>query len=352
MMRPPSFLIGTPKRPFDAGQVSWTMDALSDALRVIRLKGGVFLNARFTAPWCLSSRAGPGDSGALFERSEHVVLYHYVAEGRLFAQAQDGHTVELEAGEVVIFPRNDQHLLGSDLTAPAVPTRQIVRPAPDGRGWVISHGGGGALTRIVCGFLGCDRLDGNPLLDSLPPVLRFDARTGSAGAWIRSSLEFASDELAARRAGADIVLAKLSELLFIEALRRYVDALPVEQTGWLAGLKDPIVSRALALLHGQLARQWTVDDLGSEAGLSRSALADRFTRLIGEPPMRYLGRWRIQVASHQLRDSDATLAQIAENVGYGSEAAFSRAFKLATGRPPAAWRRDNRRQSATASPDR
>jgi AraC family transcriptional regulator, alkane utilization regulator len=144
------------------------------------------------------------------------------------------------------------------------------------------------LTRIVCGFLGCDRLDGNPLLDSLPSVLCFDARTGGAGAWIRSPLEFASNELAARRAGADIVLAKQSELQFIEALRRYVDALGDEQTGWLAGLKDPIVSRALSLLHGQLSRQWTVDELGSEAGLSRSALADRFTRLIGELPMRYL----------------------------------------------------------------
>jgi AraC-like DNA-binding protein len=328
------------------------MDALSDALRIVRLKGGVFLNAQFTAPWCLSSRVGPADAGSLFQHSEHVVLYHYVAEGRLLAQVQGGSSVEIEAGEVVIFPRNNHHLLGSDLTLPPVPTRQIVRPAPDGSGWVIAHGGGGALTRIVCGFLGCDRLDGNPLLDSLPPVLRFDARTGSAGAWIRSSLEFASSELAAGRAGADIVLAKLSELLFIEALRRYVDALPDEQTGWLAGLKDPFVSRTLSLLHGQLSRQWTVDELGSEAGLSRSALADRFTRLIGEPPMRYLGRWRIQVAAHQLRDTDAPLAQIADNVGYGSEAAFSRAFKLATGRPPAAWRKDNRRQGPTVSSDR
>jgi AraC-like DNA-binding protein/mannose-6-phosphate isomerase-like protein (cupin superfamily) len=328
------------------------MDALSDALRVVRLKGGVFLNAQFTAPWCLSSQAGPADSGSLFEHSEHVVLYHYVAEGRLLAQTQGENSIEIEAGEVVIFPRNNHHLLGSDLALSPVPTRQVVRRASDGRGWVITHGGGGELTRIVCGFLGCDRLDGNPLLESLPAVLRFDARTGSAGAWIRSSLEFASGELAAGRAGADIVLAKLSELLFIEALRHYVDALPDEQTGWLAGLKDPFVSRALSLLHGQLSRQWTVDELGSEAGLSRSALADRFTRLIGEPPMRYLGRWRIQVAAHQLRDTDATLAQIADNVGYGSEAAFSRAFKLATGRPPAAWRKANRRQSAAVSPDR
>ena len=182
--------------------------------------------------------------------------------------------------------------------------------------------------------------EGNPLVGALPPVLRFDTRQGSAGAWMKSSLEFAADEIAARRAGSETVLAKLSELLFVEALRRYVEGLPEEQTGWLAGLKDPFVSRALSLLHGRVAKEWTVDDLGREVGLSRSALADRFTRLIGEPPMRYLARWRIQVAAHQLRNSDTSLARIAEQVGYESEAAFNRAFKRSFGVPPATWRRD------------
>jgi transcriptional regulator GlxA family with amidase domain len=171
-------------------------------------------------------------------------------------------------------------------------------------------------------------------------VLRFDTRQGSAGAWMKSSLEFAADEIAARRAGSETVLAKLSELLFVESLRRYVEGLPEEQTGWLAGLKDPFVSRALSLLHGRMAQEWTVDDLGREVGLSRSALADRFTRLIGEPPIRYLARWRIQVAAHQLRNSDTPLARIAEQVGYESEAAFNRAFKRNFGVPPATWRRN------------
>jgi transcriptional regulator GlxA family with amidase domain len=188
--------------------------------------------------------------------------------------------------------------------------------------------------------LGSERFDGNPLADALPPVLRFDTRQDGAGAWMKSSLEFAADEIAAHRAGSETVLAKLSELLFVEALRRYVEGLPEEQTGWLAGLKDPFVSRALSLLHGRVAKEWTVDDLGREVGLSRSALADRFTRLIGEPPMRYLARWRIQVAAHQLRNSDTSLARIAEQVGYESEAAFNRAFKRSFGVPPATWRRD------------
>src|SRR5262245_59656371 len=261
------------------------MDALSDVLRVIRLKGGVFLHAEFTAPWCIFSKVSPGDCGPLLEGAEHIVLYHYVVEGRLTAQVPNGPPVEIEAGEVVILPHNHGHLLGSRLDLPPVPAGEGVRVPPEGGRKVIRHGGGGEHTRIVCGFLGCDRLDGNPLAASLPPLLRFDTRQGGGAAWMKSSLEFAAHEIATRRAGSETVLAKLSELLFVEALRRHVEGLPDEQTGWLAGLKDPHVSRALSLLHGRVAKEWTVDDLGREVGLSRSALADLFTRLIGETPL-------------------------------------------------------------------
>ena len=173
---------------------------------------------------------------------------------------------------------------------------------------------------IVCGFLGSDKLDGNPLAEALPPLLKFDTRHGAAGSWIRSTHGVRSLRgRVQRRSGSEAVLAKMSELLFVEAVRSYVETLSDEHTGWLAGLKDPFVSRALSLLHGRVAHAWTVDDLGREVGLSRSALADRFTKLIGEPPMRYLARWRIQVAAQQLRNSDAPLARIAEQVGYESE---------------------------------
>ena len=316
------------------------MDALSDVLRVIRLKGGVFLHAEFTAPWCVSSQVSPEDCGPHLQGSEHLVLYHYVVEGRLATQIAGGAPVEIEAGEVVIFPHNHGHLMGSDLKLAPVPTRNVVSASPGGGMWVIRHGGGGEKTRIVCGFLGCDRLENNPLAASLPPVLRYDTRHGNTATWIRSSLEYAADEIASRRAGSETVLAKMSELLFVEALRRHVETLPEEQTGWLAGLKDPFVARALSLMHGRLTKEWTVDDLGRQVGLSRSALADRFTRLIGEPPMRYLARWRLQVAANQLRNSDAPLARIAEQVGYESEAAFNRAFKRSFGVPPATWRRN------------
>jgi AraC-like DNA-binding protein len=316
------------------------MDALSDILRVVRLKGGVFLHAEFTAPWCIFSQFAGEDFGQLLEDAKHLVLYHYVVEGHLRAQIPNQEPVEIEAGEVLILPHNDLHLLGSHLDLSPVPAKQVVRVPPDGGLAVIRHGGGGEKARVVCGFLGCDRMDGNPLTSALPPIVRFDARKGSAAAWMKSSLEFAADEIAARRAGSETVLAKLSELLFVEALRRYVEALPDGQTGWLAGLKDPFVSRALSVLHGSVAQQWTVDDLGRNIGLSRSALADRFTRLIGQPPMRYLASWRLQLAAHHLRNTDMPLARIAEQVGYESEAAFNRAFKRNFGVPPATWRKN------------
>jgi hypothetical protein len=218
------------------------MDALSDLLRVVRLKGGVFLHAEFTTPWCIFSEVTPQDCGLLLDGAEHMVPYHYVVEGRLTAQIPNNAPVEVEAGEIIIFPHNDGHLLGSDLELPPVPSKQVVRVSPESGLFVIRHGGGGARTRIVCGFLGCDRLDGNPLAAALPPLLRFDARRGSAASWIRSSFEFAADEIAARRAGSGTVLAKLSELLFVETLRQYVeDGSRASKTASCRGLWDSCI---------------------------------------------------------------------------------------------------------------
>jgi transcriptional regulator GlxA family with amidase domain len=194
---------------------------------------------------------------------------------------------------------------------------------------------------MVCGFLGCDNAEGNPVLSALPAALALNVEDGGWAEWIRSTFQYAAEEVAAGRPGSETVLAKLSELLFVEAVRRYAESLPESRTGWLAGLRDPFVARALALLHRDINRAWTVDSLGREVGLSRSALADRFTRLIGEAPMHYLATWRMQVAAQRLKNTGETLAQIAQAVGYESEAAFSRAFKKAFGAAPAIWRRTN-----------
>ena len=275
------------------------MDALSDVLRVAHLTGGVFLHADFFAPWCMSARVTPEHCGPALGPTSHLILYHYVVEGDLHVQieGEDGESLTIGAGEVVLLPRNDPHLMGSDLSLPPLAGSEIIRPPQDGGLASIHHGGDGARTRMICGFLGCASGEGNPVISTLPALLKLDVEQASAAEWIRSTFRYAAEEVSAGRPGSGTVLAKLSELLFVEAVRRYAETLPDGQTGWLAGLRDTHVARALALLHSDITRRWTVDDLGREVGLSRSALADRFIHLIGVPPMHYLASWRMQVAT-------------------------------------------------------
>jgi AraC-like DNA-binding protein len=313
-------------------------------LRVAHLTGGVFLHAEFFAPWCIASRLTPELCRPVLGPVSHLILFHYVVEGgfHLRVEGGAGEVVAFGPGEVVLMPRNDRHLMGSDLDVPPVMSSEIIQPPNNGGLFTIRHGGNGACTRMVCGFLGCDGAESNPVIATLPPVLKLNLEEGGAAEWIRSTFQYAAEEVSAGRPGSEAVLAKLSELLFVEAVRRYAETLPDGQTGWLAGLRDTHVARALALLHRDIARPWTVDELGREVGLSRSALADRFIRLIGVPPMHYLASWRMQVATQKLRNSSASLAQVADMVGYESEAAFSRAFKKAVGTAPATWRRSQR----------
>jgi AraC-like DNA-binding protein len=318
------------------------MDALSDVLRVAHLTGGVFLHAEFFAPWCMAARVAPEHCAPALGPTSNLILYHYVVEGELRIRVDGEEELAVRAGEVVLLPRNDLHLVGSDLTLPSVLGSDIIQPPKDGGLSTIRHGGSGKRTLMICGFLGHDSAEENPVISTLPPLLKLDVEQGGAAEWIRSTFQYAAEEVAAGRPGSDTVLAKLSELLFVEAVRRYAQALPPGQTGWFAGLRDPYVARALALLHRDIARPWNVDDLSREVGLSRSALADRFTELIGMPPMHYVASWRMQVATQKLRNTNASLAQVADSVGYGSEAAFSRAFKHAFGTAPATWRRLNR----------
>jgi AraC-like DNA-binding protein len=333
MIGPPDHLPGTPamerRAPMDP------QDPLSDLLRTMRLTGGVFLEAEFTAPWCVLAQVAPEDCRPLPAPAQ-LIAYHYVLAGRLQLQAEGEPPVALEAGEIVLLPRNDPHRLGSALDIRPVDAGQLIQPAADGGGPArIVFGGNGEAARILCGFLGSD-VRGNPLLASLPRVLRFRVGEGASGDWIASSFRFAAQEL---RGGSATMLARLAELLFLEAVRRYLDGMPPGRIGWLPGLRDPVVGRALALMHGRAAHPWTTEELAREAGLSRSAFAERFTALLGEPPMRYLGRWRIRAAADRLRDGQP-VARAAYEVGYASEAAFSRAFKREFGVPPAAWREE------------
>jgi AraC-like DNA-binding protein len=317
------------------------MDALSDVLRVARLSGGVFLHAEFFGPWCVAARMSPELCAPFLSAASHLIPYHYVVEGELSLALEGEAPRRLRAGELILLPRNDMHLMGTDLTLPPVNVQKIVMPA-EGTGLnSIRQGGGGPVTRLICGFLGSESARGNPVLATLPAVVTIRVEEAGPADWIRSTFQFAAGEIAAGRAGSGTVLAKLSELLFVEAVRRYAENLPEGYTGWFAGLRDPIVARALALMHSDIARDWSVDELGRQAGLSRSALAERFTRLLGMPPMQYLSQWRMHVAAQSLRSGGVSLARLAERVGYESEAAFSRAFRKAFGSAPATWRRAN-----------
>ena len=315
------------------------MDALSDLLRVVRLTGGVFLEAEFSAPWSVTSQVGPEDCQGVLAEPARVIAFHYVISGTLLLQIGRDTAVEVRGGSIVLLPRNDPHTLASRRGLKPVRGDKLVEVDPAGGLARIRHGGGGDVTRIVCGFVGSEA-DCHPLIDALPSILVLDLNGKAAGEWIFSSFRYAAQELSAARAGSSTVLSKLSELMFVEAVRCYLDAIPADQLGWLAGLRDPAVGKALALLHSEIARPWTAEELARQVYLSRSTFADRFTTLIGAPPMTYLARWRMQVASQRLRESRRSVAEISSDVGYESEIAFARAFKREFSVSPAQWRKE------------
>ncbi len=255
--------------------------------------------------------------------------------------ADGSETVNATAGDLLLFPHDHLHVLGSDLGLPPAEVKEIFDDSALTQGLIqMRHGGGGEATRFVCGYLACDQQIFRPLLDALPEMVRIPFGDLSVSGWIADLLRLGVQESQAQRPGARSLLAKLSELTFIEALRRYIQSQPLDQKGWLAGLRDPYVGRALALLHGKPRHRWTVDELAREVALSRSALAERFVDMIGEPPMQYLTRWRLALAARALRTSFDPVAQIAERSGYDSEAAFTRAFKRTFGIPPSVWRKN------------
>ncbi len=317
------------------------MDVLSEVLTAIRMDGAVYINAEFTAPWCAEAQHGLHRAAGRLPRAHHIIFFHLLTEGSCLVRLADGsETVNAVAGDLLLFPHDHLHVLGSDLALPPAEVKEIFDNSGLTQGLIqMRHGGGGEATRFVCGYLACDQQIFRPLLDALPEMVRVPLGDLSVSGWIADLLRLGVQESQAQRPGARSLLAKLSELTFIEALRRYIQSQPLDQKGWLAGLRDPYIGRALALLHGKPRHRWTVDELAREVALSRSALAERFVDMIGEPPMQYLTRWRLALAARALRTSFDPIAHIAERSGYESEAAFTRAFKRAFGMPPSVWRK-------------
>jgi len=323
------------------------VDILSDVLRSIRLSGAIFFNLRAAAPWVAETPAGGSIVRTMFPGSDHLMLYHLVVRGAAWIAVPGEDSLQLAAGDIIVLPHGDAHTLASAPGLHSQPDISLYRPPADRQLPVRVTMGDPRheATEIVCGFLGCDRRPYNPLLAALPRLIRVNAEQGGP---LATYVHIALAESQQPRPGGQTVLGHLSELMFVDVVRRYLEGLPPDQSGWLAGLRDPYVGRALAALHRDPAQGWTIESLAQRVGLSRSALAERFTQFVGQPPMQYLANWRMQLAAQQLRGGTDQVAVIANRVGYESEAAFSRAFKKAAGAAPSTWRQ---RAAASAAGD-
>ena len=324
-------------------------DPLSVALRTLRVTGAIFLDAELSEPWGFASPAAGPASPLLAPGTEHLVLFHFVTEGEANARLPGEEVLTLRAGEIVVVSQGDAHELWNGRVAELTDSSALLPQILAGAIVPERGGGGGPITRFVCGYIGCERRAQHLFLAGLPRLFKVNIAREESSAWIESSLRQLVTEGEKKRAGRDALSAKLAEALFIEALRRYVAELPAEQTGWLAAARDPAVGRALAAMHAEPARAWTLAGLAKQAGLSRSVFAERFARLLDVTPLGYLTRWRLQLAARVLSTTDDTVMQVALSVGYESEAAFARAFKREFACPPARYR-NARRERAGSKP--
>jgi len=383
-------------------------DTLSEVLRAVRLRGAIFYYIDGISPWVAEAPPAREIAAAILPGAEHMIEYHVVTRGRCFGTLVGGDSIELHEGDVIMFPQGDAHVMSSapgmrvakvdkqlffspkpaqlpyvllqqgERTSAAPghedPRKDLRRSSPDARSkpdpsdpaftldgapsapledlpamTARLDGGGTERATIVCGFLACDARPFNPLLAALPRMLHMPG-AAAKGAWIGHFIGIAVEEANRKRPGGEAVLERLSEMMFVDVVRRYLEELPPNQTGWLAGLRDRFVGRALGLLHERPSHHWTIDELGDAVGLSRSALHERFNELVGQPPMQYLAQWRMQVASRLLLESTMNVASIALETGYESEAAFSRAFKRLVGVPPARWRRHRSAGAGSSMP--
>ena len=337
MIEIPNLLIETPPSPNSIAGPNGT-DVLSDVLRVFRVTGAALLRGDFTAPWAWTAPPTSAVASMLHPPGTRLVIFHIIVEGSCWIETEGSGPVVLQAGDVVGFPHGHAHSMGAGAATARIPISELFPPPPWTELPVLQLDGGGPTTRIVCVYLHCDDLLCNPVLDSLPSVLVARSRQRETAQWMDISLRYLVAAMARGGAGSACLLARMTELLFIEMLRIHLAELEEQATGWLAALKDRHISRVLHLLHSEPSRPWKTETLAREAGLSRSAFDERFRRLLGTSPGRYMATWRLQLAAQKLRHTQESITRIADRTGYGSEEAFSRAFKRFAGRSPGAWR--------------
>lgn len=318
------------------------MDVLSDVLKAVRLNGAVLFRGEFGTPWCVAARPETAIAAHLSSPGMHLISFHVLLEGHFWAQLPPDDAIRIDAGEVLVVPHGDAYVIGDALQNVPTPAAQLFAgtPLPDIKSfrWGCADDGD-VRTRALCGYLSCERNAFAPLFAALPRLFKVRLGQTSAAQTLDPLLRYAEQEVLSPRPGAAGLKLRMAELMFVEALRRHMETLPEAESGWLAGLRDPLVGRALALLHDAPQRRWTVDDLAQAAATSRSRLAERFKDVLGEPPMQYLARWRMLLAARRLRECRDSVATVAEAVGYDSPAAFQRGFARYMGTTPAQWRR-------------
>jgi AraC-like DNA-binding protein len=324
------------------------MDALSQALSAVRMTSAIFFYAEFSAPWGFTTPDVRELAPALSPGTERLLIYHLLLDGNAIAKMDGTDDLPLAAGDILIIPHGHAHAVMDGAPPTLVDTRTAVfdRLASGHLPMKGFGGGGGATSRFACGYFGCERRAERLFLAGLPPIMKINVRADPAGQWLEHSIRHLAEEANSGRPGASMLMSKMAEALFVEALRRYMEELTPQQTGWLAAAKDPCVGRALALLHRDPRHPWSVAELAKQSGASRTVLAERFVYFLGEPPLAYLLRWRLQVAAELLKTTRGTVVQVAAEAGYESEAAFSRAFRREFGVPPARYRRTAHDSSA------
>jgi AraC-like DNA-binding protein len=327
---------------FAANPEHSSMDAFSEILSGVKLKGAVFFRAEFSAPWQISAPESSKIAPTLSPGAPHLIVYHLLLEGRAKVRLNKGGTLSMEAGEVVIFPHGDAHQMGSGMGAPDVEISAIIQKFIRHDLTPMKAGGRGEVARFICGYMAFDPLLSKPILEGLPKIFKVSLRTDRSGQWLENSILHLVEETASGLAGSEAMLSKLSEALFVDTLRRYIDSLPELESGWIAAARDPIVGKCLAILHSRVDFPWTLAELAKEVGLSRTTLLERFNRYLSEPPITYLMRWRLQLAARMLNTTPRGIADISADVGYESEAAFNRAFKREFGLPPARYRNERK----------
>lgn len=315
------------------------MDVLSEVLKAVRLNGAVLFRGEFGAPWCIAARPETAIAEHLSSPGMHLISFHVVLEGCFWARLPPADALCVQAGEVLVVPHGDAYILGDTTQGSPVPAGQLFAGTPLSEMRSLQWGGDGVRVRALCGYLSCERNAFAPLFAALPRMFKVRLRETGAAPTLDPLLAYAEQEAWSPRPGAEGLRLRMAELMFVEALRRYMEALPAAESGWLAGLRDPLVGRALALLHEAPQQRWTVDALAQAAATSRSRLAERFKDVLGEPPMQYLARWRMLLAARRLRESRDSVSTVAEAVGYDSPAAFQRGFVRHMGTTPAKWRK-------------